>query len=432
MDLGALIIGGLTGAALASGAAYLWWRSFRKRLHDLPELLDAALRGEPQVPVDSYRSGRLGVVSGLVQELGHRAAVRIEQLSVDSSHLHTILGSMSEGVLAVDSRLRVTFCNSSFARAVGIGRRELGGESLLEVVRDTRLLDLLKDVVVTRRASKCQLTLPAADGRSFEVNVVPLTDKSTAGAVAILYDSTELDRLERVRKDFVANVSHEIRTPLAAIQGYIETLLDGALDDDPRSVRPFLGIIDSNARRLTNIAADLLVLATLESDSPAIKLQTLTIGKSIESAIRAVHSVATDRGVRIIVSETPDVSMRINPTNLDHALLNLLDNAVKFNRPDGEVHITVTQPGPDDLRIEVRDTGVGIPSEEINRIFERFYRVDKARSKAVGGTGLGLSIVKHAVEQMGGTITVTSQLGRGSCFVLTLPIDGPGSSSPRA
>lgn len=429
MDLGALVTGGLAGAALASGAACLWWRSFRRRLHDLPELLGAALQGQAQTPVDSYPPGRLGVVSGLVQQLGRRAAARIEQLSVDSSHLHTVLGSMSEGVLAVDSRLRVTFCNASFARAIGIGRRELGGENLLVVVRDTRLLHLLKDVVGTRKASKCRLTLPAAGGRSFEVNVVPLTDKSTAGAVAILHDTTELDRLERVRKDFVANVSHEIRTPLAAIRGYIETLLDGALDDDPQSVRRFLGIIDANARRLTNIAADLLALARLESDSPTLKLQTLTIGKAVESAVRAVDSVATDRRVQIIVGELPDVSMEVDPTNLDHVLLNLLDNAVKFNQPGGEVHVTVTQSGPGELRIEVRDTGVGIPSEELSRIFERFYRVDKARSKAVGGTGLGLSIVKHAVEQMGGTIAVSSQLGQGSCFVLTLPIDGPTGPS---
>jgi two-component system phosphate regulon sensor histidine kinase PhoR len=220
-----------------------------------------------------------------------------------------------------------------------------------------------------------------------------------------------------------------MRTPLAAIRGYIETLLDGALDDDPQSVRRFLGIIDSNARRLTNIAADLLVLAKLESDFPALKLQTIAIRKSIESAVSAVDSVAKERGVQIIVSEVPDVGIRVDPTNLDHVLLNLLDNAVKFNHLGGDVHITVAQPSPDELRIEVKDTGVGIPSEEISRIFERFYRVDKARSKAVGGTGLGLSIVRHAVEQMGGKITVTSQLGCGSCFILTLPINGPASLS---
>ncbi len=426
MQVESLLLGILAGVALALVARYLWWRDFRGHLRSLPSLLDAALRGQPRLHRTPRTHPGLRAVSNQIEDLGHATALRLQQLSVDSAHLQTILGSISEGILAVDSRLRVTFCNASFARAIGATGRDLSGLSLLEAVRDTTVLDLLEAVVRTREAAKRRFTLAAAGGRSFEITVVPLTDRSTAGAVAILHDTTDFDHLERVRKDFVANVSHEIRTPLAAIRGYVETLLESALDDDPGSVRRFLGIIEANVQRLTNIAADLLVLARLESDSATPQLQKVALKKAIDSAVRAVEGTATDRGVRLHVGDVvPDLAVDSDPTNLDHILLNLLDNAIKFNKPGGEVHITASRSSQNQVQLTIMDTGVGIPSEEISRVFERFYRVDKARSRAVGGTGLGLSIVKHAVEQMGGSIAVTSQVGRGSTFVVHIPIPGP-------
>jgi two-component system phosphate regulon sensor histidine kinase PhoR len=234
----------------------------------------------------------------------------------------------------------------------------------------------------------------------------------------MLYDITDIERLERVRKDFVANVSHELRTPLAAISGYAETLLEGALEDRENS-RKFAEIILNKARQLTNIVSDLLVLSTLESGKPPAA-QSISLRESIESALRTVEPVAKSRGVRLVCNAFDDLNVLAHEIRLEQVFVNLLDNAIKFNRPEGEVRVEVGRE-PERALVRVRDTGLGIPSRDLPRIFERFYRVDKARSRATGGTGLGLAIVKHAVEQMGGSVSVESRLGQGSVFTVALP-----------
>jgi two-component system phosphate regulon sensor histidine kinase PhoR len=257
------------------------------------------------------------------------------------------------------------------------------------------------------------------DGHSFEVQTAPLLASSHRGAIAVLHDTTDLERLERIRKDFVANVSHELRTPLTAIRGYAETLLEGALEDSENN-RKFLEIIKAQAARLNNIASDLLVLSELESDKPSEK-EHLSVPLVLESALHTVESEARVRDVEIICNHIEDVCVEGSKIRLEQALVNLLDNAIKFNRPFGQVRVEVMRAGDAQVRITVADTGIGIPSDDLSRIFERFYRVDKARSRAVGGTGLGLSIVKHVLERMNGRITVASELGRGSVFSITLP-----------
>jgi two-component system phosphate regulon sensor histidine kinase PhoR len=247
----------------------------------------------------------------------------------------------------------------------------------------------------------------------------PLGAPATRGALAILHDVTQLERLERVRRDFVANVSHELRTPLAAIRGYAETLLDGALEDLENN-RRFVEIILAQATRLTNIASDLLSLSELESNALSAAPQPVSIRAAIESALRTMESTARVQGVRLVCEKLDDLKVVGYELRLEQVFVNLLDNAVKFNRPNGEVQVEM-RCNNGKVRILIGDTGIGIPSEDLPRIFERFYRADKARSRAMGGTGLGLSIVKHAVEQMGGTIQVHSRLGEGSEFTIELP-----------
>jgi two-component system phosphate regulon sensor histidine kinase PhoR len=242
---------------------------------------------------------------------------------------------------------------------------------------------------------------------------------ATRGALAILHDVTQLERLERVRRDFVANVSHELRTPLAAIRGYAETLLDGALEDLDNN-RRFVEIILAQATRLSNIASDLLSLSELESTARIAPPQPVSIRSALESALRTVESTARVQGVRLLCEKLDDLKVVGYELRLEQVFVNLLDNAVKFNRPNGEVQVEM-RCNNGKVRILIGDTGIGIPSEDLPRIFERFYRADKARSRAMGGTGLGLSIVKHAVEQMGGTIQVHSRLGEGSEFTIELP-----------
>ena len=261
--------------------------------------------------------------------------------------------------------------------------------------------------------------MPAAGAHSFEVLAGPLGGPPSRGALAILHDVTELERLERVRKDFVANVSHELRTPLAAIRGYSETLLDGGLEDE-QNKRRFVEVILAQATRLSNIAADLLSLSELESSGATAAPHPVSIRSAVESAVRTVESAARLQDVTVICEKLEDVKVIGHELRLEQVFVNLLDNAVKFNRPNGEVQVEMRCKNGK-VSILIGDTGIGIPSEDLPRVFERFYRVDKARSRAMGGTGLGLSIVKHAIEQMGGTIKVNSRLGEGSEFTIELP-----------
>jgi two-component system phosphate regulon sensor histidine kinase PhoR len=265
------------------------------------------------------------------------------------------------------------------------------------------------------------MQLAAAEGRSFEVQAAPLSMGSRRGAIAILHDITDLERLERIRKDFVANVSHELRTPLTAIRGYAETLLDGALEDEEHN-RKFLEVIRAHAIRLNNIASDLLVLSELESGQPGAAPEPVPVRAALESAIHTVESEARVRGVKLRAGDLNGAEVLGHRIRLEQAFVNLLDNAVKFSHPGGEVRIETGLTPDGRTRITITDTGIGIPSEDLPRIFERFYRVDKAHSREVGGTGLGLSIVKHVIERMNGTITVESQLGRGSTFTVILPV----------
>jgi two-component system, OmpR family, phosphate regulon sensor histidine kinase PhoR len=343
-----------------------------------------------------------------------------DRLQLESARREAILKSIAEGVLAVDKDLRVIFCNDSLARLLGVQSPLTARLSLRDVARDPGLAEVLNQTLSAHTAVKRTLQLAAADGRVFEVNATPLATASNEGAIAILHDITELERLERVRKDFVANVSHELRTPLTAIRGYAETLLDGAVED-PKAQRQFLSVILAHAIRLNNIASDLLILSDLDSGRSQPELEQISVRAAIETAIHTVEPEAQLRGVSLLSGKIESACVLGTRLRLEQALINLVDNAVKFNRPGGSVRIESGPTGANQVSVCIRDKGIGIPSEDLTRIFERFYRVDKARSREVGGTGLGLSIVKHVVERMNGTVKVESQLGEGSTFTIVLP-----------
>ncbi len=413
----------LVMALLALFLAYLFARSFTRRIAQLRAaaggLVDA--RVGATLPVGEDELGALGralrKTSSQLQEL-------MMNLKVESERREAILASMVEGVLAVDADLRVTFSNQAFVEAVGALAPIRDRVRLIEVVRDPALTELLKEVLSGGQTLKQRLQLTAAEGRVFEIQAAPLAAPAGPGAIAILHDITDLERLERVRKDFVANVSHELRTPLTAIRGYAETLLEGALDDKEHN-RRFVEIIQAHSIRLNNIASDLLVLSELESGKHVADPAPVSIREALESALRTVESEARVRDVTLRIGRLDDVRVLGDKIRLEQALVNLLDNAVKFNRAHGEVRVECGSPSRGQAFIGITDTGVGIPSDDLSRIFERFYRVDKARSRDVGGTGLGLSIVKHVVERMNGTVFVESQLGKGSTFTLRFPaLDG--------
>lgn len=405
--------------ALAAGLAFIFVRAFSRHVTRLRDYAERLL--DPQIPALELPAGDddLGALALSLRRMAPRVRELVENLQLEGARREAILSSMVEGVLAVDQDLRVTFCNHSFARTMGAGTPVSPGIPLLELVRDPTLLQIMTSVLATGQPVERRIMLAAAEARSFEVLAGPLAGADTPGALAILHDVTELERLERVRRDFVANVSHELRTPLAAIQGYAETLLSGALEDQENN-RRFVEIILAQATRLGNIASDLLTLSKLDSGSAAAQPQPISVGTALESALRTVESGGRLRGVRLVCNQTGDLKVMGHELLLEQVFVNLLDNAVKFNRASGEVRVD-TRAAEGKVWITIADTGIGIPSEDLPRIFERFYRVDKARSRELGGTGLGLAIVKHVVEQMGGTVMVSSRLGEGSRFTLAIP-----------
>jgi len=423
-----LFITSLIILAVAALLSHLFLRAFKTRVSLLRTYVEHLL--DPQIAQEKLPWGddELGLLARSLERTAPRVRELVDSLKIEGARREAILASMIEGVVAVDSDLRVTFCNHSFARTVGAPMPVKQGLPFLELVRDPGLLEIMTRVLVTGQRVERRLTLPAAGARTFEILAGPLAGPSTRGALALLHDITELERLERVRKDFVANVSHELRTPLAAIRGYAETLLNGAMEDQVNN-RRFLEVILAQTDRLINIASDLLALSELETNNLATPPRAISIRAALDSALRTVESTARMRGVQISCQKMADVQVLAHELRLEQVFVNLLENAVKFNRPSGEVRVDV-QVSDGKACITISDTGIGIPSEDLPRIFERFYRVDKARSRAVGGTGLGLSIVRHAIEQMSGSIKVASQLGEGSQFTITLPTAPAPSDRP--
>jgi two-component system phosphate regulon sensor histidine kinase PhoR len=410
----------LAAALIALAMAYWFSRSFTRRIQRLQGFAKSLLGARVPDSLAPDGEDELGALAGSLSRTAAQLRDLFEKLSLESNRREAILSSMVEGVLAVDHQLRVTFCNEAFARAVGARTPVPAHLPVLDLVRDPAFIDLLSRVLVTNQSFKHRLQLVATEGRAFEVQAAPLMAGSRRGAIAILHDITDLERLERVRKDFVANVSHELRTPLTAIRGYAETLLDGALEDEENN-RKFLEIIRAHAIRLNNISSDLLVLSELESNQQETPPEALSVRAALEAALRTVESEARVRGVTLKPGLLDGAEVLGHRIRLEQAFVNLLDNAIKFNRPGGEVRVEAGRTPEGATKVTISDSGIGIPSEDLPRIFERFYRVDKARSRDVGGTGLGLSIVKHVIERMNGTVTVESRLGKGSTFVITLP-----------
>jgi two-component system phosphate regulon sensor histidine kinase PhoR len=417
---GAARVASLVWGALLILVSWLLARPLAGRINRLTGFVDRLLDmsvPRPQLPAGN---DELGDLARALSRMAPQIEELVNRLRNELTRREAILASMTDGVLAVDARLNVTFCNRAFTEAVGVhGPAE--GVPLIQIVRDPVLFQIVKQVVDSGVEQRKRLQLSTAGMQSsFDVHAAPLASTSSRGAIAILNDVTPTEKLERVKRDFIANVSHEIRTPLATIRGYAETLLEGGLEDK-HNRRQFVEIIQANGVRLNNIAADLLTLSELESGRPGAQPGPISLNDVLCGAIRAIEPAAHLMNVELRADPIPDLYLSGHGIRLEQALMNLLDNAVKFNKPKGEVHVQVHDRPGNRIEIRVSDNGVGIPAEDLSRIFERFYRVDKARSRQVGGTGLGLSIVKHAVEQMGGTVAVESELGKGSTFVVMLP-----------
>jgi two-component system phosphate regulon sensor histidine kinase PhoR len=345
---------------------------------------------------------------------------KIERLAGEQAKVRTILDGMIEGVVALDDRGRVLLLNPAARSMFGV-EDGAEGRSFLEVIRQKGLLDLVDEVRTAVRPARRELELGPPVNRVVAARGAPLgLEPGAAGVLLVLHDVTELRRLERVRSEFVANVSHELRTPLTCIKGYLETLLDGALDDRAHA-RRFLEVAGTHAARLDRLIDDLLELSNIESGRVTLAPARLDLEDVLTGVAAMFERQVAQRRQRLERSVPPGLTVRADRDRLVQVLVNLIDNAVKFTPDGGRIRVEAG-PGPAGrVEVRVRDTGIGIPSTDLPRLTERFYRVDKTRSREIGGTGLGLAIVKHLVQAHGGELRIDSRLGHGTTVSFTLP-----------
>ncbi len=396
-------------------AAFLSWR-YSGRIGRLLRFSEAIAGGD--LSARAHVSG--GDEVSLLATALNATAVRLEDsfhaLESSRRELTAVLDGMEEGVIAVDSDKTVVWANRSMERILSLDRPITPGGPLVDLVREPEVQSAVDAVLRQGRPVSARMTLAARE-RFLKISCAPMLDGAGAvtGAVAVFHDDTQVERLERVRKDFVANVSHELRTPLTSIRGYTETLLDGVVED-PGKRRDCLEVIRTHAARMERITADLLTLSQWEAGRYEFRLSSLDAVWLLDSAVETVRVTAEAKGLHLL-AQRPAAALRVQADEeaLHRVLLNLLDNAIKYTPPGGEVSAGAVERQGEALFF-VRDTGIGIGMEHQPRIFERFYRVDKARSREAGGTGLGLAIARHIVRAHGGEIRVESELGHGSCF----------------
>jgi two-component system phosphate regulon sensor histidine kinase PhoR len=332
----------------------------------------------------------------------------------------TLFDSMIEGVLLLDEQGRIRMANRAFHQLFGTNA-DLRGKTPLEALRRHEVSDLLERLGGESSVLDYEMKLPGLEERWLQINaaIINGSDSRRLGAILVFHDLTRLKQLERTREEFVANVSHELRTPLSLIKGYAETLLDSARND-PEITERFLKIIERNTKRLDLLIQDLLAISAFESGRIKLNLQPVNVRQLVEKVLGDLKARAGTKNVKL-VNCVPDLTAAADENRLEQVLANLVDNAIKYGHEQGVVSIGGRKAEANQIEIFVQDDGPGIPPESLDRVFERFYRVDKARSREQGGTGLGLSIVKHIVQNHGGKVWVKSELGKGATFFFTLP-----------
>ncbi len=358
-----------------------------------------------------------------IERLSADLTRRIRVITAERNRLETTLASIVEGVVAVDQAGMMVQMNGAAARFLRANLRSDLGLPFAEVCTNREIAELVRTALTTQRFQKKEANV---EGVVLDCYAGPLSEG--AGAVLVLHDITEVRRLEAVRRDFVANVSHELKTPLTAIKGYVETLLSGGLDDRENNLR-FLRKVEGHANRLTALISDLLSLSRIESGEAVARKEVVEVKEILAASMARLAPSAEKKGVRFETG-LPEESLKIfaDTEALNQIFDNLIDNAIKYTESGGRISASLSrQEGK--VVLEVEDTGVGIPAEDLPRIFERFYRVDKARSRELGGTGLGLSIVRHLVQALDGEVKVRSSLGSGSVFTVVFPVHVPMEGS---
>ena len=415
----------LLGVLLSLAAAYLVALRISRPVRELTRTTRMITAGKHSTRVRRYPGNEIGTLGRAFDRMTDHLEEEIRKATRGRNRIEGILKAMVEGVLVLDGEGRIVLANSSVEELFG-----LSGVSrdhrFSEIIRNAKVVETVNKVLAGQAHAEDEIWTVGPPRRALDIHAVRLEEGAHGGgSVVVFNDVTELKKTDEIRRDFVANLSHDIRTPLAAIRGAVETILSGAVKDLNQAER-FLKMIDRQVNRIQVLSEDLLSLARLERGLEGANFKQVEVGSLLETGLSASRSLAEGKGVSL-EAETPAKGVQVfaDRARLEEALANLIDNAVKYTEAGGRVRV-VTKAENGEVRFVVSDTGPGIPPEHLSRIFERFYRVDKARSREKGGTGLGLAIVKHAAQLHGGRVEVDSTPGKGSVFTLIIPAKGPG------
>jgi two-component system, OmpR family, phosphate regulon sensor histidine kinase PhoR len=391
-----------------------------KHIKELIGSLNKILEGSPEQKVTTHSRGEIALLADAINKTITTLQQNISEQKRQNSQIQTILNSMVEGVMAIDLERKIISINPAITRIFDISKQNAEGKFFLEVIRNNDMFDVINSVLEKREFISKELTLLWPTQLHFQLSASPLIENNIIqGCVVVIYDITEIRRLETVRSEFVANVSHELKTPLTSIKGFVETLLEGALEDK-QNCRHFLKIIQGHTERLNNLINDLLELSRIESRKIPLEKEEFKLKILVEEILNEYEPQLKERNITSEMSFGADTPVLADKKKLRVALNNLIDNAIKFNKDSGFIHISCETKATH-TKVIIEDSGIGIPPEHLERIFERFYRVDRGRSRELGGTGLGLSIVKHIIELHGGSIGIESVEGVGSKLFFLLP-----------
>ena len=417
-----LLVGAVVLTVLAAGAGLVSSARISRSLQVMRASAEHLAAGDFSHQIRIPDTPEMGNLAATLNNMAAQLEDQISVVTQQRNEQEAILVSMQEGVLALDPQAHVIAMNPAAEALLAVSAAQARGRTVQEVIRNVGLQRLLTDAMSKAEPTAGEIVLRGDAERFLQGTATALRNAAgrDLGMLVVLNDITQIRRLENIRRDFVANVSHELKTPITSIKGFVETLRDGALDDRPQAER-FLGIVARHADRLHAIIADLLSLSRMEqsnqiADIPRPEVQLHPI---VEAAVLDCSAKAAARQVTVVPSCAPGLRVKANAPLLEQAIVNLLDNAISYSNPDGTVWLTARQANGE-IRIDVRDEGIGIAPEHVPRIFERFYRTDKARDRASGGTGLGLAIVKHIAQIHDGQVSVASEVGQGSTFSLHL------------
>lgn len=415
-------VGGVLALALALAVGLFLSRRVTRPVQAMQAVAHRMAWGDFDQKAPVTGGDEIAQLGAALNRLASHLKEKIEDLEGERTKVAGILDSMVEGVIATDSRGRILLLNPAARAMFGLSGETVEGRPFLEVIRQKELFDLLETcrACAPGEARRREVELVPPIGRILEAHVVPVRlGPEGQGSLLVLHDITTLRRLEQVRKEFVANVSHELRTPLTSIRGYLETLLDGALEE-PANARRFLEVAHAHTERLSRLVDDLLQLSDLETGRVTLKPAPVALREVVAAVLAIFESQAAAKDLAFLNQVPPELQVQADRDRLSQILVNLVDNAVKYTPEGGQITLRATREPRGFVEIQVADTGIGIPSRDLPRVAERFYRVDKTRSRELGGTGLGLAIVKHLVQAHGGELWIGSELNRGTTVHFTL------------